>query len=196
MSTSALSPSLPHRVLGDLIPGSRVTTRNIALVIGGAAFVSIFAQLALPLPFTPIPLTLGTFAVLLTGAALGPQRAGLSMALYLAVGMAGAPIFAGHGAGYAFASFGYILAYIPAAVFVGYLARRGHDRSPIKLFGAVALASLMVYAAGVPWLMAWTGADLQTAFVQGVLPFLPGDAIKTLAVAGLLPAAWKLINRR
>ncbi|HEY9292046.1 MAG TPA: biotin transporter BioY [Microlunatus sp.] len=196
MSVQAVSPSLPHRVLADLIPGSRVAARNIALVIGGAVFLSIFAQLALPLPFTPVPLTLGTFAVLLTGAALGPQRAGLSMALYLAVGMAGAPIFSDHGSGYAFASFGYILAYIPAAVFVGYLARRGHDRSPIKLFGGVALASVMVYAAGVPWLMAWTGSDLQTALVQGVLPFLPGDAIKTLAVAGLLPAAWKLINRR
>jgi len=118
------------------------------------------------------------------------------MALYLAAGMIGAPIFSSHGSGYAFASFGYIIAYIPAAVFVGYLARRGHDRSPLKLFGGVAIASAMVYLAGVPWLMASTGADLQTAIVEGVLPFLPGDAVKTLAVAGLLPAAWKLINRR
>lgn len=198
MSSQAAAPhslALPrHRVLADLIPGA--LARNIALVVGGALFVSVLAQIAVPLPFTPIPLTLGSFAALVTGAALGPARAGLSLGLYVAAGMVGAPVFAGFGHGYAFASFGYALAFIPAAVLVGELARRGHDRSPVRLFGVIALASLVIYAAGVPWLMAWTGSDLQTAIVQGVLPFLPGDAIKALAVSGLLPIVWRLINRR
>lgn len=195
MSLQAVAPTpFSHRVLADLIPGA--LARNIALVVGGAAFMAVFAQLALPLPFTPVPLTLGSFAVLLIGAALGPTRAGLSLGLYAAAGIAGAPVFAGHGHGYAFASFGYILAYVPASVLVGNLARRGHDRSPLRLFGGVALASLVIYAFGVPWLMAWTGINLHTALIEGVLPFLPGDAIKAVAVSGLLPAAWRLINHK
>jgi biotin transport system substrate-specific component len=195
VSLQAVAPApLTNRVLADLVPGA--LARNIALVVGGAAFIAVFAQLALPLPFTPVPLSLGSFAVLLTGAALGPVRAGLSLGLYAAAGIAGAPIFAGHGHGYAFASFGYVLAYILAAVFVGHLARRGHDRSPLRLFGGIAVASLIVYSLGVPWLMAWTGADLRTALVEGVLPFLPGDAIKAIAVSGLLPIAWRVINRQ
>lgn len=200
MSTDAIpGTAMPGRVFADLLPDATKATalvRNAGLVVGGALFTAVLAQIALPLPFTPIPLTLGSFAALLMGAALGPARAMLGASLYVAAGMAGGPVFAGHGHGLAFASFGYALAFVPAAALVGHLARRGHDRSPVKLFGGICGVSLIFYTLGVSWLMALTDADLGTGLTQGVLPFLPGDAIKALAVAGLLPAMWRLINRR
>lgn len=182
------------RTLADVIPGGLV--RNIALVAGGAGFVGLSAQLAIPLPFTPVPLTLQTFAVLLTVAALGSTRGLVSMGLYLVAGMAGLPWFSDGRTGWAFASFGYILGFILAAALVGKLAERGGDRTLLKAAGLMVLGNLAIYAVGVPWLMMQTGLDLPTALAKGVLPFLVGDAIKIAIAAGLLPMTWKLINSR
>src|SRR5438105_741107 len=99
-----------QRVLADVVPGGLV--RDTALVLGGAAFIGLLAQFAVPLGFTPVPLTLGTFAVLLTGAALGPLRGLISTGVYLLAGMAGVPCFAGHASGYGFASFGYLIGFV------------------------------------------------------------------------------------
>ena len=96
------------RVLADVIPGG--LARDAALVLGGAGFVGLLAQWAITLPFTPVPLTLGTFAVLLTGAALGTARGLASIGIYVAAGMAGVPWFAGHSSGWGFPSFGYLIA--------------------------------------------------------------------------------------
>ena len=181
------------RVLADLVPGTR--SRDVALTIGGAAFIALFAQLIIPLPFTPVPITLSSFAVVMTGAALGARRGGLSVLLYVALGMAGAPVYANGGSGWAFASFGYILAYVPAAIVAGRLAQRGHDQRPLHMFGITALASAIVYLTGVPWLMGFTGFDLDEAIAKGVLPFLLGDTLKAIAIAGLLPSAWRLVGR-
>ena len=105
-----------HRtpVLADLIPGTRV--RDIALVLVGTLFIAVSGFILIPLPFTPVPLSLATFAVLLTGAALGPVRGVLSAALYLVLGVVGLPIFGNGFSGWAFASFGYIIGYVVAAV--------------------------------------------------------------------------------
>ena len=189
--TATIAPG--QLVLADLIPASR--TRDITLVLGATAFLIVAGQIAVPLWFTPIPLSLATFAVLLTGATLGPPRAVLSTTLYLAIGVAGAPIFASQTSGWAFASFGYIVGYLLAASVVGSLARRGADRSVLTTFAAACLGSLLIYAAGLPWLMAFLGVDLATGLELGVFPFLVGDAIKALAAAFFLPTAWKLVNR-
>ncbi|MDN5852469.1 MAG: biotin transporter BioY [Actinomycetia bacterium] len=181
------------RVLADLVPGAR--TRDVALTLGGTAFIAIFAQLIIPLPFTPVPITLSSFAVVMTGAALGAWRGGLSVLLYVAIGMAGAPVYGDGGSGWAFASFGYILAYVPAAIVAGRLAQRGHDQRPVHMFGIVALASAIVYVTGVPWLMGFTGFDFGEAMAKGVLPFLLGDTLKAIVIAGLLPSAWQLVGR-
>src|SRR5690606_23621109 len=100
-----------------------------------------FAQLVVPLPFTPVPLSLSTFAVLLTGLALGPRRALLSTVLYLALGTAGVPIFADQGSGWAFASYGYVVGYVAAAVIAGAAARRRADRSPVTTIGTAVLST-------------------------------------------------------
>jgi len=142
-------------VLADLLPGAR--TRDAALVLGAAGFVGISAQVALSLPFTPVPLTMQPFAVLLAGATLGLRRGAAGMVLYVLAGIAGVPWFAQHHGGSAVvhaASFGYLLAYPFVAALVGALACRGGDRTVLRTTATMALGSLVIYAFGMPWLMA------------------------------------------
>lgn len=176
-------------VLSDLIPGSLV--RDAALVVGAAALTGAAAQVAIPVPGSPVPVTLQTFAVLLSGAALGLHRAALSMILYLLAGLAGVPWFTSAGD----ATLGYIVGFFLAASVVGALAARGGDRTVARTLATMTLGTLLIYAVGVPWLMAATGMDLTTALAKGVVPFLIGDMLKVLLAAGLLPAAWKLVRR-
>jgi biotin transport system substrate-specific component len=186
--------ALPRtRVLADVIPGGLV--RDVALVVGGSAFIGLLAQFAIPLPNTPVPLTLGTFAVLLTGAALGPVRGLLSIGLYMVAGMAGMPWFANQAHGWGFPSFGYIIGFVLAGALVGWLAQRGADRTPLATAGTMVLGNLVIYAVGLPYLMAATGMDVAAGLAAGVTPFLIGDAIKIVMAAGLLPGAWKLVHR-
>jgi biotin transport system substrate-specific component len=189
-SISSVSP----RTLADVIPGG--LARNIALVVGGAGFVGLSAQLAIPLPFTPVPLSLQTFSVLLTVAVLGSTRGLVSMALYAVAGMAGLPWFAQQQSGWAFPSFGYVVGFVMAALVVGKLAERGADRTPLRAVGLLVLGNLAIYAVGVPGLMMFAGVSLPQALALGVVPFLIGDAIKVAVAAALLPATWKLVNAR
>lgn len=187
---SAISLSRP--VLVDAIPGGWV--RDALLVSGGTLFVAASALVVVPLGFTPVPLSLQTFAVLVVAASFGPVRAGASMALYLLVGMAGVPWFTDQQAGWQFASFGYIVGFVAAALLVGALARRGADRTVGRSIGLMVAGNLVIYAVGVPGLMLFAGVGLPTALSLGVLPFLLGDAIKIALAAGLLPAAWRLVG--
>lgn len=191
--SSFASPARPL-VLADLVAGSRV--RDLALVVAGAGFVGVSAQIAIPLPFTPVPLTMQTFAVLLAGAALGWQRAIPSMLLYLVAGAAGVPWFAEGSSGTAAPSFGYIVGFILAAAVVGRLARSGADRTPARTFALMALGSAMIYLVGVPWLAVALDVGIAEAVSLGLTPFLAGDAIKALLAAGLLPGAWRLVGDR
>ncbi len=185
--------ALPRkRVLADVIPGG--LARDALLVASGAAFVGLLAQFSIPLPGTPVPLTLGTFAVLLTGAALGPVRGLLSIGIYMAAGMAGVPWFAGQTSGWGFPSFGYIVGFVVAGALVGWLASRGGDRTPVRTAGTMVLGNVVIYAFGLPYLMAATGMDLPAGLAAGVTPFLIGDGIKILLAAGLLPGAWKVVQ--
>lgn len=191
---TVLTPSMGRGVLADVVPGARV--RDAALVLGGAGFVGVASQLSVPLPFTPVPLSLATFAVLLVGAGLGWQRALPSMLLFLVAGVAGVPWFAEGSSGSAMPSFGYIVGYVAAATLVGRLARAGGDRTPVRTFALMALGSLTIYAVGVPWLAASLDLGLGQALTLGLVPFLVGDLIKTAAASALLPAAWSWVDRR
>lgn len=190
MTTNVLSRP---RVLADLVPGGLV--RDVALVAGAAAFTGLAAQVAIPLPFTPIPISLQTFAVLLSAAALGPMRAGAAMLLYLAAGVGGVPWFAEQRSGIGFPSFGYIIGFAIAAVVVGALARRGADRTMRGAAATMVLGNLVIYAVGVPYLALSIGVDLPTAVGLGLTPFLVGDGLKILLATGLLPATWRLAGR-
>lgn len=193
MSTASVT-SRPGVVLADLLPVSRV--RDIALVVSGAALTGIAAQISVPVPGSPVPVSGQTFAALLVGTALGARRGFLSLALYAVAGMAGMPWFAEGQSGYAMPSFGYILGMLLAATVVGGLARRGADRSALRTAGSMAVGSVIIYAVGVPYLALATGMSLSQAVAAGLTPFLIGDALKAALAMGALPAAWKLISRR
>ncbi|MEV8086274.1 biotin transporter BioY [Streptomyces nigra] len=193
MSTAAAAPARTGQVLADLLPASRV--RDIALVAGGAALTGLAAQISVPVPGSPVPVTGQTLAVLLVGTALGAGRGFLSLALYALAGMAGVPWFAQGTSGATAPSFGYILGMILAATVVGALARRGADRTALRTVGAMLLGEAIIYAIGVPYLALATGMSASAAIAAGLVPFLVGDAVKAALAMGALPTAWKLLDR-
>ena len=189
MAVAAPSPA----VLGDYVARTKVAT--VALVLGGAAFVGISAQVVIPLPFTPVPLTLQTFAVLLVGAALGTWRGIASMVVYAAAGTAGVPWFSAGSSGWGGASYGYILGFIVAAGIVGRLAEQGATRTALRTAGLMVIGNVVIYAIGVTYLKFAIDVTWFTALSLGMVPFLLGDALKIALAAGLFPATWRLVQR-
>ena len=190
------SAAVPAPVLADRIPKS--LARDVGLVVGVALLTAVMAQIRLPLPFSPVPVTGSTFAVLLGAAALGPLRGSLAQALYWTVGLAGVPVFTGFEGGWQAATGvtgGYLFGFIVASVVVGHLARRGVDRKPLGMAAAFVAGSLVIYAFGVPWLAYVTGMSLAQALWQGAAVFVAGDALKAVLAGVTLPGAWRLANR-
>ncbi|MFE7857022.1 biotin transporter BioY [Streptomyces sp. NPDC057403] len=193
MSTAAVTPARPGQVLADLLPASRV--RDVALVVGGAVLTGLAAQISVPVPHSPVPVTGQTFAALLVGTSLGASRGLASLVLYALAGLAGVPWFAGGTSGVS-VSFGYILGMLLASAAVGALARRGTDRSVWRMAGTMLLGEALIYAVGVPYLAYAAGLSASAAVAAGLTPFLIGDALKAALAMGLMPAAWKLVGRR
>ncbi len=177
------------------------------LVLTGSLFVAGMAQLYIKLPFTPVPITGQTLAVLLVGGAYGALRGGASLLLYVGWIAMGLP-FAAEGKGgmellrVSTASGGYIWGFVVAAVLVGWLAERGWDRKLSSAIGAMLLGSVVIYLFGVPWLAAAIdvpitaeGTDLNDALEFGMYPFVIGDLLKLLIAAAALPAAWRLLPK-
>ena len=186
---TTLAPTLTTR----LLPAVDRRIRDLLLITAGALLVALLAQVRIPLPFTPVPLTGQTFAVLLVGAALGSRRGLASLSLYSLIGALGLPVFAGGAAGtsYAFGpTGGYLLGFIVAAYVTGLLAERGLERSIRTSILPFLAGTLVIYALGAGWLSVQFG--LEKALALGVLPFIVGDAIKLALAAIALPAAWKL----
>jgi biotin transport system substrate-specific component len=172
-------------------------TRSALLVVGFSLLTAAAAQVVVPLPFTPVPLTGQTFAVLLTGALLGPRLGALAMLAYLLEGAAGLPFFRGGAGGaghFSGATAGYLYAFPAAAYVTGHLAERGWDRRYLSAAAAMALGSFVILAGGWAWLalMFKGGAE---AFRLGVAPFLPGDVVKVALAAAALPTGWALLRR-
>jgi len=172
-------------------------TRSAALVVGFSLLTALAAQVVVPLPWTPVPLTGQTFAVLLTGALLGPRLGALALAAYLVEGAAGLPFFrAGAGGAQHLAgpTAGYLFAFPAAAYVTGRLAERGWDRRFLTAAAAMALGSLVILAGGWAWLSVLTGSASK-AFSLGVAPFLVGDLVKIALAAAALPAGWAVLRR-
>ncbi|HLF01942.1 MAG TPA: biotin transporter BioY [Anaerolineales bacterium] len=178
----------------------RLSARNALLtdtllIIGGSLFVALVAQVSIPLPFTPVPITGQTFAVLIVGAALGAKRGAASLALYIAEGAIGLPVFSG-GAGGMTRLFGptggYLVGFVVAAFVVGLLAERGLDRHWRTSLIPFVVGSLAIYLCGVAQLAFFTGAS--AALEKGLYPFLIGDAIKLVLAAVALPSAWAFVK--
>jgi biotin transport system substrate-specific component len=174
--------------------------------------VAGLAQISFRLPFTPVPVTGQTLGVLLVGAAYGPTLGAATLGLYLVWGLIGLPVFAPQADGthlsgpnvlaMASATGGYLWGFVLAAGVVGWLSRRGWDKSVRSSIGAMLLGSIVIYAVGVPWLyhalppaIAGQPVTLDTALSFGLYPFIIGDTLKLLAAAGLLPIAWRILRR-
>lgn len=169
---------------------------DFVCIVGSTLFIALTAQVAIPLPFSPVPITGQTLAVLLTGFLLGSRRAGVCLAVYLMEGTVGLPVFAGGKAGMMHLlgpTGGYLLGFVPAAMLTGWLAERGWDRKFTNAFAAMGLGNVVIYAVGLPWLAYFTGFD--RVLVAGCLPFIPGDLIKTLLATAMLPTGWRLLRR-
>jgi len=169
---------------------------DIALVIGGSLFIAASTQLKIFLPFSPVPITGQTFAVLITGALYGARRGGLSVVLYIIMGMSGLRIFA-LGGGFSVllgATGGYLLGFIAAAYVTGLLAERGWDRRIETTILAMVFGNMVIYTFGLLWLCCLAGFS-RTVLVMGLYPFIIGDLLKIMLAAILLPSGWKLLNR-
>ena len=170
---------------------------DIAAVFGGALLLALCAQVRIPLPFTPVPITGQTFAVLLLPVMLGGWRGPAAVAAYLAQGVLGLPFFAGGAAGAAALAGptgGYLLGFLVAAVVIAVLAE--HSRgSRVRLALAMVAGNLMIYLCGVPWLARFVDGGLAAAVALGMTPFLIGDAIKLIAALMLAPATGRAERR-
>jgi biotin transport system substrate-specific component len=192
----AIAAAAPQpRVLADLF--SRTRARDAVLVVAAALLTALCAQISIPIPGDPVPITGQTFAVLLTGAALGANRGALGQLLYVALGLVGLPFYADGDSGWTVvsgATGGYLIAFPIAAYVVGRLAELRMDRNPLKAVIPFTLGSLIVFAIGVPWLAVSADLSLSRAIELGFVPFIPGGIIKALLAAGLLPTAWRLLR--
>jgi len=178
------------------LPGVHVL-RDATLVVGASLLTALAAQVAVPLPGSPVPLTGQTFAVLLTGAALGARRGFLAQALYLLEGAAGLPVFAGGlGGAWLFAgpTGGYLAAFPLAAAVTGTLAAparhaRASGRNFAAALAAMLLGTAVILLLGTAWLARFV--PLPQALAAGTWPFVPGDLLKAVAAALVLSAAWR-----
>ncbi|MDP8955017.1 MAG: biotin transporter BioY [Actinomycetota bacterium] len=179
--------------LSDLLPRSRV--RTITLVVGFALLTALAAQITFYLPWTPVPVSGQTFAVLLAGATLGWQAGSASQLLYLVLGAVGLPFYADGASGWDVVSGptgGYLVGFVVAAALVGRLAERRQDRTLLTSVPAMLAGTAVIYVFGVAWLAHVLDIGAATAVEKGLAPFVIGDAVKLVAAGALLPTAWRL----
>jgi biotin transport system substrate-specific component len=182
-------------ILSDRIRGRAAL--NMLLIAGASVFIAIAAQIAVPIPGSPVPLTMQPLAVLLVGVVLGSWRGAAAAALYLMEGLGGLPVFAqGHGGPFwltAGPTAGYLLSYPFAAFVAGWVSERGFGSTVLRAVAGMLAALAVIYAGGWSWLAALSGT--KAAFAMGIAPFLIADIIKVALGAALLPRAQRAIAR-
>jgi biotin transport system substrate-specific component len=207
--------------LGDfLVPirvGERASSRqrHLIMVAIGTLLIILGARVSFYLPGnTLVPVTLQTFGVLFSGALLGSRRSVVSIVLYLLIGAIGLPVFAfdqdtgryasglstiiGYEGGHIVlgATGGYLVGFLVAGALVGRLAELGWDRRLVGSVAALVLGNLVIYAVGVPWLASAANLSVEDALRYGLIPFIPGDVVKVVLAAALLPLGWWAVSRR
>lgn len=173
--------------------GSRSLVRDAMIALAATGILAVSAKIQVP--FYPVPMTMQSLVVLVIGAAFGWRLGAATLALYLAEGAMGLPVFAG-GAGLAYMmgpTGGYLLGFLAAATLTGYLAERGWTKSVIGALGALTIGHAVIFLFGFGWLAALIGAS--KAYLGGIAPFYAASLFKTLLGAALLPATWWLVER-
>jgi biotin transport system substrate-specific component len=197
VATASLpAPSRPL-VLADLVPGARV--RDAVLVASGVLLTALLAQVAVPVPGTPVPITGQTLAVVLTAAALGPLRGVSVQVLYMAAALLGLPFYSDASGGFDVvfgATGGYVIGFIPAAYLIGLAARHGADRKLWKSLPLFVAGQAVVFAVGVPWLALSLGLTATQALEGGFYPYILGGVVKAAVASAILGSAWALTRRR
>lgn len=163
------------------------------VVLGGTLVLALSAKVQVP--FWPVPMTMQTFVVLMIGASLGARLTGATLLAYLIEGAVGLPVFAG-GAGVAYLSGptgGYLFGFMVAAICVGWLADKGFGRSLLTTLAAFVVGEILIFALGTGWLATLIGFD--KALSAGLVPFLPGEAVKIALACAVLPTAWRAAQR-
>ena len=186
----------PKTLAQTLWPSENALVRDVVLAVLGSVALWISAKTSIP--FWPVPLTMQTLVVLMIGMAFGARLGVATVLLYLAEGAAGLPVFSGtpeKGIGLAYmlsTTGGYLLGFVLAAGFVGYLAERGWDKGPVKTAAAMLIGNIVIYIPGLFWLGSVVGWD-KPVLAWGLTPFLAGDALKLVLAAVLMPTLWKLL---
>ncbi|WP_404313396.1 biotin transporter BioY [Agrococcus terreus] len=201
MTTAIARPLSRRTVLADALVGRRTLVKDLLLVFAGIAVVAGLAQVEIPM--WPVPITGQTLGVMLVAATLGMRRGTMAMVGYLALGLAGLPIFATFSGGIATIgkpSFGFILGFVATAAVVGWLAERRWDRRPVLAIALFGAASLIPFAFGIPYMAAvlaamGTPVDLAGALGLGFVPFIVGGIVKWAIAAAVMPAAWAGVRR-
>ncbi len=180
--------------------GNALLVKRVVLVALGVALLAVAAKIKVPLWPSPVPITMGTFAVLTIGAAYGARLGLVTIAGYMLIGMLGFDIFQSstnelNGVQYMMGGTGgYLVGYVMATVLLGVLAQRGWDRSVLWMALAMLLGNILLYIPGLAWLGALYGLD-KPILAWGLTPFIVGDVLKLALAALVLPAAWKLVGR-
>ena len=196
---TAASMPLPARplVLADLFPA--IKARNVVLVALGVLFTALLAQVSVPVPGSPVPITGQTLAVVLTAAALGPVRGVAVQVFYILAALVGLPFYSEASGGVDVvlgATGGYVVGFIPAAYLIGLAARRGADRNLLKSVPLFIAGQAVIFAVGVPWLALSTGMSAEVALEKGFYPFIRGGVVKAVVASAVLGTAWALTRRR
>ena len=189
-------PSLSEALfLESSVSNTQRNIRYVVLALAGSALIALCAQISVP--FFPVPLTLQTFAVFLIGLSFGWRLGGITVALYLLEGALGLPVFAGGKGGlivFMGPTAGYLAGFFLAAIACGWFAERGFDRNYTKLFTALLISNILLYAPGLLWLGSLIGWD-KPVLELGLYPFVMGDLLKIAMAVLLFPSAWKLVKR-
>jgi biotin transport system substrate-specific component len=173
-------------------------TRNVLLVFGASLLLALSAQIAFPLPYSPVPVTFQTCVVLLAGAILGSRLGALSVMVYLTQGAIGLPFFAKGGSGLAYlrgVTAGYLLGFVVMAWVVGRLVERGWGRKVSTAVFAMLIGNLILYCFGVTWLKLALNITLRDAFLKGCYLFIPGDMYKVGIASVVLPVLWNFFKK-
>ncbi|HYM80293.1 MAG TPA: biotin transporter BioY [Candidatus Limnocylindria bacterium] len=183
--------------LSDVALPRPQTSQQVLLIVGASLFTALAAQLAIAVPWSVVPISGQSFAVLLCGAVLGARRAFIAQLLYLAEGVAGMPVFAGGAAGViklVGPTGGYLIAFPFAAAVTGALAERGWDRRFSTMLAAMLLGSGVIFALGLAGLSRFVPAE--SLLATGLWPFIPGDLIKSSLAALAFPRVWRWVGKR
>ena len=193
-----MSISSSATLRGALITRSTAATQ-VALVIGGTAFLALMAQIAIPVPGSPVPVTGQTLGALLLGSAYGASLGFTTFASYLLVGFLGAPVFASGAHGLSRitgATGGYLVGMLLASLLTGYLAGRKWDQKILTVIPTMILGDLVIFGAGLYWLHHSIHATWATTFKLGLTPFILGEVIKIAIASTAMPTLWRFVPKR